>query len=206
MIAPKLTDYEKRIQELNKFIKKPRLLLKDFTDLIELTTDDLQKCLDISNTYPGDLFWQRLVVRSTFSIIDSACYKLKELSSDLLTYPPFNCPLFSFQGPRGQHRSACTESCPESALSSNTVPGPWSPETPTDATEVRFARSQFSCADATTGSQHTKKPDILSRTLGMAGRQQLRLANTGENQLLAKKTGHIIANIPDLRSIVCQEV
>jgi hypothetical protein len=80
MIAPKLTDYEKRIQELNKFIKKPRLLLKDFTDLIELTTDDLQKCLDISNTYPGDLFWQRLVVRSTFSIIDSACYKLKELS------------------------------------------------------------------------------------------------------------------------------
>jgi hypothetical protein len=46
-------------------------------------------------------------------------------TSDLLTYPLFTCPLFSFQEPLGQHRSACTESCLESTLASNPVPGTW---------------------------------------------------------------------------------
>ena len=72
-------EYEKRIQFLLKYEKDPSTLIKDLTELTNLTTADLDKCIAISNANLGDQSWQRLVVRTAFSIIDSVCYKLKEL-------------------------------------------------------------------------------------------------------------------------------
>jgi len=74
-----MDDYKKRIHYLNQYIENPPQLIKDFTELAALTTADLDKCVDISNSNLGDQSWQRLAVRTAFSAIDSVCYKLKEL-------------------------------------------------------------------------------------------------------------------------------
>ena len=76
--AMKLNDYEKRVIRLNKHVKNPLLLYRDFAKILEITFADLDKCIDISKANPKDQIWKRLVVRTAFSVIDSVCYKLKE--------------------------------------------------------------------------------------------------------------------------------
>lgn len=45
----------------------------------EILRKDLSKCIDMAMQNPEDQTWQRLVIRLTFSLIDSMCYKLKNL-------------------------------------------------------------------------------------------------------------------------------
>lgn len=72
-------EYEKRKTILENYIKRPEHLLKDTRELVDVVLEDAAKCIDTSSNNPKDPSWQRLVIRLAFSIIDSLCFKIKEL-------------------------------------------------------------------------------------------------------------------------------
>ena len=79
IIDPLKQERDRVLGDLNFQASDPRRFIKQDEEFLNVMFNDMTAALEISNQYPESETWRRIVVRLSFSALDSYCWALKKL-------------------------------------------------------------------------------------------------------------------------------